>query len=97
MAITSIRQLPLVELVPVLRFDADDILDQVRIFGDYFDTTFVKVMWETGMSEPVRAPIAVVRRKIRDYVPNFLNTLVEEEKRKLERGCPRAFAEVPLH
>lgn len=92
------RQLPLVELLSIIRMESDGIVEKVEIIGDAFDTTFYKVMTPVGSTERVRAPVLVLRQKLAGFVPNFLYGLVLEERKRLESVRQVCVGEAgPLH
>lgn len=91
------RQLPLVEVVPVLRVETDGIVDHVNIVAHDFEMTYYRVMTAVGSIEPVRAPVLIVRRPLVSYVPSYLGSLVMEAQKRIENGRPMITGEVAVH
>jgi hypothetical protein len=86
MTTRGLRELPVVDLGLMQRIQVDGLVERVRIFGDDFYRTFYVVTTPDGSSELVRAPILEMRQAIKLYVPNYLNTLLIEEQKRLLRG-----------
>lgn len=78
--------LPILDLGLIQRVKIDGLVNRVRIVGDDFVRTFYGITSPDGSSDLVRAPILELRQAVRLYVPNYLNSLLLEEQRRLARG-----------